>query len=142
KSEVAPYLGMTDMPTTGYAPENWTHREYGSGMRFVNGDTLVARITPCLENGKTAYVDFLDDGEVAWGSTEYIVLRPKKPLPNILAYFLARSRDFRESAIQNMTGTSGRQRVSASAFDHYSVAVPDATTARAFKATVEPMFEW
>src|SRR5690606_38168983 len=90
KGDVAPYLGMSDMPTTGHAPESWTQREYGSGMRFINGDTLIARSTPCLENGKTAYVDFLGDGQVAWGSTEYIVLRPKKPLPDLFAYCLAR----------------------------------------------------
>ena len=53
----------------------------GSGAKFVNGDVLLARITPCLENGKTAFVDFLDDGQVGWGSTEYIVFRSKPPLP-------------------------------------------------------------
>ena len=66
-------------------------------MRFMNGDAL-ARITPCLENGKTAYVDFLDEGQVGWGSTEYIVLRPKAPLPPEFAYCLARSDEFRDFA--------------------------------------------
>jgi type I restriction enzyme S subunit len=54
-------------------------------MRFINGDTLLARITPCLENGKTAYVDFLEDRQIGWGSTEFIVLRPKFPLPEEFA---------------------------------------------------------
>lgn len=45
----------------------------GSGIRFANGDTLIASITPCLENGKAAYVDFLPEGETGWGSTEYIL---------------------------------------------------------------------
>src|SRR3990172_12021096 len=72
----APYLEMANMPTRGHSPDEVVERAFGSGMRFVNGDTLVARITPCLENGKTAYVDFLEDGQVGWGSTEYIVLRP------------------------------------------------------------------
>ena len=53
---------------------------YNGGMKFRNGDTLVARITPCLENGKTAFVDTLDSNEVGFGSTEYIVLRAKKDL--------------------------------------------------------------
>src|SRR4029079_4470336 len=57
--EVAPYLEMAVLPTVGHSPENWIHRAAGSGMRFVNGDTLMARIPPCLENGKTAFVDFL-----------------------------------------------------------------------------------
>jgi len=59
KGVVAPYLDMANMPTRGHAPDAVVDRPFGSGMRFVNGDTLVARITPCLENGKTAYVDFL-----------------------------------------------------------------------------------
>src|SRR5207302_340486 len=76
----APYLDMANMPTRGHSPDVLVDRAFGSGMRFRNGDTLVARITPCLENGKTAFVDFLEAGEIGWGSTEYIVLRPKPPL--------------------------------------------------------------
>src|SRR6056297_221939 len=141
KGESAPYLDMKSMPTNGHAPDSWIERPFGSGMRFINGDTLVARITPCLENGKTAFVDFLDDGQIAWGSTEYIVLRPKPPLPPIFAYCLARTTEFRDHAIQNMTGTSGRQRVAAASLDHYSLAVPDARVAGAFGQTVSPMFD-
>lgn len=141
KGEDAPYLDMKNMPTDGHTPDAWERRPHGSGMRFINGDTLVARITPCLENGKTAYVDFLGDGEVAWGSTEYIVLRPKPPLPGIYAYCLARTPEFRDFAIQNMTGTSGRQRVAASALNHYHVAVPDLVTAAAFGDVILPLFQ-
>ncbi len=141
KGQDAPYLDMHNMPTDSHAPDTWERRPHGSGMRFINGDTLVARITPCLENGKTAFVDFLNDGEVAWGSTEYIVLRPKPPLPEVYAYCLARTPEFRDFAIQNMTGTSGRQRVSAAALDHYHVAVPDAVTAAAFGEVARPLFE-
>ena len=107
---VLPYLDMANMPTKGHVPGTVIDRPFGSGMRFTNGDTLVARITPCLENGKTAYVDFLPRDRIGWGSTEYIVMRPMPPLPNEFAYCLARSTGFREFAIQNMTGTSGRQR--------------------------------
>lgn len=138
----APHLDMKNMPTDGHAPDQWERRPHGSGMKFINGDTLVARITPCLENGKTAYVDFLNDGEVAWGSTEYIVLRPKPPLPPIFAYCLARMEPFRDYAIQNMSGTSGRQRVAASAMEHYNIAVPDSPTARSFGEVVGPFFEY
>ncbi len=142
KGADAPYLDMKNMPTDGHAPDTWERRPHGSGMKFMNGDTLVARITPCLENGKTAYVDFLKDGEVAWGSTEYIVLRPKPPLPPIFAYCLARMEPFRDYAIQNMSGTSGRQRVAASAMEHYHIAVPDEVTARSFGEVVGPLFEY
>ena len=140
KGEPAPHLDMKNMPTQGHAPEAWGERPFGSGMKFINGDTLVARITPCLENGKTAFVDFLENSLVGWGSTEYIVLRPKQPLPEVYAYCLARTGDFRDFAIQNMTGTSGRQRVPATALDHYPLVRPDETTAKAFGEIVEPLF--
>jgi type I restriction enzyme S subunit len=111
---------------------DWTIRDVGSGMKFMNGDVLVARITPCLENGKTAFVDFLGDGQVGWGSTEYIVLRSKPPLPVEYAYFLARTEEFRSHAITNMTGTTGRQRVPATCFASFSVVVPPAQLAERF----------
>ncbi len=137
KGVAAPYLDMANMPTHGHSAEDVVDRAFGSGMRFINGDTLVARITPCLENGKTAFVDFLKDGQVGWGSTEYIVLRPKSPLPEEYAYCLARSAEFREFAIQSMTGTSGRQRVPAESLAHFRVAVPPKPIAVAFGRAVK-----
>ncbi len=102
KGTVAPYLDMANMPTTSPRAREIAVRPFGSGVSFSAGDTLIARITPCLENGKTAFVDFLEDGEVGWGSTEYIVLRSKPPLPLEYAYFLSRSADFRAHAILNI----------------------------------------
>ena len=85
---------------------------YKSGSKFRNGDTLLARITPCLENGKTAFVDFLASGEVGFGSTEFIVMREKKGITDKeFLYYFAKSENFRDMAIKSMTGTSGRQRV-------------------------------
>ena len=140
KGVAAPYLDMANMPTRGHSAGDVIDRDFGSGMRFINGDTLVARITPCLENGKTAFVDFLQDGEIGWGSTEYIVLRPKPPLPEEYAYCLARSAEFREFAIQSMTGTSGRQRVPAESLTHFRVAIPPKPVAEAFGHAVKPAF--
>ena len=140
KGVEAPYLDMANMPTHGHSADDVVDRAFGSGMRFVNGDTLVARITPCLENGKTAFVDFLQDGQVGWGSTEYIVLRPKPPLPVEFAYCLARSAEFRDFAIQSMTGTSGRQRVPAESLAHFRVAVPPLLLAESFGRAVKPRF--
>ena len=131
---------MANMPTRGHSPDSIVERPFGSGMRFTNGDTLVARITPCLENGKTAYVDFLEPEQVGWGSTEYIVLRPKPPLPTEYAYCLARSSPFREFAIQSMTGSSGRQRVPAEALGHFNVVVPSDEIAAEFGKLVSPLF--
>ena len=132
RGQIAPYLPMRDMPTRGHVPDSVSVRPFGSGTRFANGDTLVARITPCLENGKTAYVDFLHDEEVGWGSTEYIVLKPRNPLPDQFAYCLARSVPFREFAVQNMSGTSGRQRVPVAALKGFLMVTPPAELASQF----------
>ena len=124
RGEIAPYLDMANMPTSGHAPDSVIERAFGSGTRFANGDTLMARITPCLENGKTAYVDFLRDDEIGWGSTEFIVMKSRPPVPSEFTYFLARNDRFREFAIQNMSGTSGRQRVPATALSGFSIPSP------------------
>ena len=141
RGRIAPYVDMASMPTRGHVPESIVERPFGSGMRFVNGDTLVARITPCLENGKTAYVDFLRDDEVGWGSTEFIVLRPMPPLPAPFAYCLARSTRFREFAVQNMSGTSGRQRVPAAALGEFMMAAPPKGIAARFGQVARSLLE-
>ena len=110
KGKLSSYVGMADPLTKGSIVSNVLPREFESCTKFGNGDTLLARITPCLENGKTACVDLLNEGEVAWGSSVYIVMRTKEPLPKFYSYVLARSEHFREHAIRSMTGTSGRQR--------------------------------
>ena len=87
-------------------------REFKGGTKFKNKDTLFARITPCLENGKTALVDFLDKDEIGFGSTEYIVFRENKNKSHYkFIYYLSISPKLRAVAIKAMTGTSGRQRV-------------------------------
>lgn len=133
---IAPYVDMGNMPTSSARVVGWVDREFTSGTRFINGDVLVARITPCLENGKTAFVDFLADGQVGWGSTEYIVLRSRPPLPLEYAYFLARSESFRSHAITNMTGSSGRQRVPTSCLAGVDVVVPNEAVAAVFERLV------
>lgn len=99
--------------------------EFMGGSKFSNKDTLLARITPCLENGKTAYVDILQEGKVAFGSTEFIVLRGKANISDSLfIYYLSISPTFREKAISLMSGTSGRQRVDVNALKQISFDVP------------------
>jgi type I restriction enzyme S subunit len=138
---IAPYLDMKNLPTHGHSAEEVIDREFTSGTKFQNGDTLLARITPCLENGKTGYVDFLEDGQVGWGSTEYIILSPKPPLPAQFGYLLARSDALRVHAIQNMTGTSGRQRVPSECFHNFWLAVPPPDIARCFDELTAPLME-
>ncbi|NCC57631.1 MAG: restriction endonuclease subunit S [Synergistales bacterium] len=132
KGQVAPYLEMKNLSQNTARAVCWCDRNFSSGVKFINGDTLMARITPCLENGKGAFVDFLEDGQVGWGSTEYIVFRAKEPLPLEYSYFLSRTKDFRSHAIVNMTGSSGRQRVPASIFDDYLVVRPSENIAESF----------
>lgn len=139
--EIAPYLDMANVPTRGFAVKRVVDRHVSSGSRFTNGDTLLARITPCLENGKTTFVDFLDDAQIGWGSTEFMVLRPHRPLPAEYGYLLARDEGFRKFAIGKMTGSSGRQRVPADALDSYFVASPPDEVAEAFGGIVTPFFK-
>lgn len=124
KGVEAPYIEMAALPTSGCWPDPPVPRPFGSGMRFRNGDTLLARITPCLENGKTAFVRCLPDDIIGWGSTEFIVMRSKAPVPPEFGYLLARDAAFREQAIRGMTGTSGRQRVQADSLAAYKIAAP------------------
>lgn len=99
---------------------------FSGGTKFRNGDTVVARITPCLENGKTAKISGLADGEIACGSTEFIVLRasPGKSDPDFI-YYLATSPSFREVAIKSMVGSSGRQRVQQDVLENLELTLPD-----------------
>lgn len=97
---------------------------FSGGTKFRNGDTIMARITPCLENGKTAKVNILDDGEVGFGSTEYIVFRAKEGVDADFVYYLISSPLVREPAIKSMVGSSGRQRVQTDVVQGITVMVP------------------
>lgn len=119
------YVDMQKLPTAGTSISGWERRPAKGGARFMNDDTLLARITPCLENRKTGYVDFLPEGQAAIGSTEFIVMRSRPGIPKQLSYFLATSERFRTYAIRHMVGTSGRQRVSALDLAGYTVSKPD-----------------
>lgn len=114
--------------------------EFKGGTKFKNGDTLLARITPCLENGKTSYVDFLDENEIGFGSTEYLVLREKESISDKkFIYYLATSPKFREIAIKAMTGTSGRQRVQTEQLINTNFFIPPLTEQRAIAAVLSSL---
>ena len=103
----------------------YEYESYSGGAKFRNGDTIMARITPCLENGKIAKVNILNDNEVGFGSTEFIVLRAIKDVsdPDYL-YYLVRSPIVRDPAIKSMVGSSGRQRVQQSVLEALELPVP------------------
>ena len=101
------------------------YEAYSGGSKFRNEDTIMARITPCLENGKTAFVSCLNDGEVAFGSTEYIVLRQiESRTDSKFIYYLIISPEIRQLAIQSMVGSSGRQRVQLDVLKNHKVTLP------------------
>lgn len=133
KGEEALCVEMADLSTTGAFPTDWRTKAYNSGVKFVNGDTILARITPCLENGKAGYINFLEQDEVAFGSTEYIVLTSKGELPSEFFYFLARNEDFISYATAHMNGSSGRQRVSGADVGNYEVRMPSEKQVSEFK---------
>ncbi|MHC5655049.1 restriction endonuclease subunit S [Stappia sp. ICDLI1TA098] len=141
KGTLAPYSDMSSLPTNGSIAEPPVQREYGSGMRFKNNDALLARITPCLENGKAAFVDFLADAEtVGWGSTEFYVVRSRQGVPPPFAYLLVRHPEFRATAIASMTGTSGRQRAQVDRLADFPFVAPKSEILTAFADFVLPAF--
>ena len=121
-----PYIDMKSVEPYTRKISNISTKEYkGSGSRFIKGDTLFARITPSLENGKTAYVRELNKNEVGFGSTEFIVLSNKEEVTdNKYVYYLSRHTEIRDYAIKSMTGTSGRQRVDRTCFDIIKIRIP------------------
>ncbi len=135
-----PFVPMGSLSHNSMLIEEIEFRSGNSGSKFRNGDTLFARITPSLENGKTGFVQFLrSPQDVAFGSTEFIVLRSEALCPEYV-YLMARSEEFRQNAIKSMTGASGRQRVQESCFDKFLFAHPNRDTIEIFSKIVSPMF--
>lgn len=136
---------MSTLPTSGCIPTGDTTKPYNGGVRFINGDTLIARITPCLENGKAAYINILNEGEVAFGSTEYIVFASKDDIPSCFYYFLIRNSKFVTFALQFMNGSSGRQRISGEELASFPLMIPSKEKLAAFnkvgKLVLEQMKE-
>ena len=124
KGQVAVKVAMENLQPFSKSISYFSFESFSGGSKFRNNDTIMARITPCLENGKTAFVSGIGD-QIAFGSTEFIVLRakPDKSDPNFV-YYLAISQRIREIAIQSMVGTSGRQRAQADVIANYETKLP------------------
>lgn len=112
---------------------------YSGGTKFRNGDTIMARITPCLESGKTAKVSVLENGEVGFGSTEYIVFRAKDGCDPDFLYYLVTSSIVRGPAIKSMVGSSGRQRVQTDVLQTLMVKVPDLETQQSISGILKSL---
>jgi type I restriction enzyme S subunit len=128
KGKIAKKIPMDRLTAFEKKIKGFEFSEYNAGPKFRNGDTLVAKITPCLENGKTAQVDILDENEVAFGSSEFIVLRETDRTINDFIFYLAKSPAFRRRAIGCMEGTSGRKRVNENALKLQVLPIPDKNT--------------
>ncbi len=142
KGKEVAYVPMAALSETNMTVDvsRFEKRNKHTNVKFRQHDVLLARITPCLENGKTGYVHFLKEDEQACGSTEFIVLRGKR-VSSAFVYCLARSEHFRETAIQSMTGSSGRQRVQASSLADYSVPLPPQHLLEMFDEVAMQAFE-
>ena len=143
KGTVAPFADMKALPTDGYSINGVIKKAYSGGAKFQNDDVLLARITPCLENGKTGIVDFLPNpNSVGFGSTEFIVLRGKGEMSLPYVACLSREENFRLHCIQSMVGSSGRQRVQNACFDSFYVAcTTDNVVLKKFSEITQPMFQ-
>lgn len=139
RESLAIKVSMQDIPSDSPIINTHSVMPVGAGSRFSNGDVLFARISPCLENGKTAVVDFLSGSEVGFGSTEFIILSPRGEISTTWIYALAREPNFREACRQAMSGSSGRQRLSADFFSRYTIATPKEFDLVAFNKATMPL---
>lgn len=125
KGDIAPNIPMANIKEFQRDVVKIDYSEFRGGTKFRNGDTLLAKITPCLENGKTAFVNCLQEDEIGFGSTEFIVLRAKENIDERFLYYLSISPEFRKQAISLMEGTSGRKRVNENALKISDFLIPD-----------------
>lgn len=124
KGRIAKKIGMDKLQSFCRDIISYENEPFTGGAKFRNGDTIMARITPCLENGKIAKVDILDEGEIGFGSTEYIIFRAKEEIDADYLYYLVCSSIVREPAIKSMVGSSGRQRVQIDVLRNLDIKVP------------------
>ena len=132
KGKVYPFIEMGNVSTCSRNPNNIEYKSFDSGVKFEDGDTVIARITPCLQNGKRFYCKDIGKG---FGSTEYLVFRPKDNRVDNLYLFYFMNTDFiKESMIKSMVGATGRQRVNNEVFSRLDVDFPDINTQRRIAA--------
>jgi type I restriction enzyme S subunit len=120
------FLPMTAVSETGVILEKKIKKlkDVKKGYTFFkNGDVLLAKITPCFENGKKAIVKELKNN-IGFGSTEFHVLRPKEEVISEWIYYGVSLEDFRNKAKSQMTGTAGQKRVPKRVIESYTIPVP------------------
>ena len=134
KGKVYPFVEMANISTNARIPVLVEGKSFDSGVKFQDGDTVIARITPCLQNGKRFYCK---DIGVGFGSTEYLVFRPKNDLvDNLYLYYYMKTEFIKQSMINSMTGATGRQRVNSDVFNDIKVDFPDIETQKKIGQTL------
>lgn len=134
------FVEMTNVSETSLNVKKVELKNYSSGAKFNSNDTLLARISPCLQNGKTAFVNFLNENEVGFGSTEFIVLRAKNKISPYWVYCLAKDEKFREHAISSMIGSTGRERVHSKYLEIFKIPKIDYSIMKKFDEEVKYIF--
>lgn len=142
KGTIAPYVPMKSLSTSSMVIQPIEEKAVSGGTKFKNGDTLFARITPCLENGKTGFVQFMKNkDQIATGSTEYIILRETEYCGKHFIYCTSRTEEFRQNAIKSMVGSDGRQRVKTDCFEKYLVNYATSDIRIAFEELSDQIFK-
>lgn len=119
-----PMASVSDLYGEVVEPKTRKLKEVRKGFtNFVEGDVVFAKITPCMENGKSAIIKKLVN-DIGYGTTEFYVLRCNEKLFNRYLYHLVRSKVFRERAKAVMVGAVGQQRVPKSFLEEYKISIP------------------
>lgn len=137
-SEV-PFLPMASVSEGGavtYAEERTLGSVIKGYTAFAKGDVLLAKITPCFENGKAAYLCDLPS-PIGFGSTEFHVMRPGPELDGRYLFHFIRSPRFREAGERNMTGTAGQKRVPTGFLQSYKLVLPPLAEQRRIAALLD-----
>ena len=123
KGKIVPFIEMGNVSTIYRNPIAVESKPFDSGVKFQDGDTVVARITPCLQNGKRFYCKNIGTG---FGSTEYLVFRPKnESVDNLYLYYFMKTKFIKQSMINSMVGATGRQRVNNDVFKNIEINFPN-----------------
>lgn len=123
KGQIYPFVEMANVNTCYRSPDNVDEKPFDSGVKFQDGDTVIARISPCLQNGKSFYCQNIGTG---FGSTEYLVFRPKDDsVDSMYLYYFMMTDFIKLSMINSMTGATGRQRVNNDVFNDIEVCFPN-----------------
>jgi type I restriction enzyme S subunit len=112
----------------------------GSYTYFADGDVLLAKITPCFENGKLGIADGLTNS-IGFGSSEYIVFRPSPTVDKEWLYYFLSRQSFRDEGAARMSGAVGHKRVSKEFIESYPLPIPPLAEQHRIVAILDEAFD-